>query len=90
MLFMVIERFKNGEPQPVGARFRELGRMLPDGVVYHASWMEMTGTRCYQIMEAADEEALRGWMRHWDDLVEFEVIPVLRSTDYWQRTPAVP
>jgi len=31
MLFMVIERFKNGDPKPIGQRFRREGRMLPEG-----------------------------------------------------------
>jgi hypothetical protein len=29
MLFMVIERFKQGDPQPIGERFARQGRMLP-------------------------------------------------------------
>src|SRR5258708_738181 len=38
MLLMVIETFKNGDPQPIRQRFLRDGRMLPEGVVYHASW----------------------------------------------------
>jgi hypothetical protein len=83
MLFMVIERFRNGDPGAVGARFRANGRMLPDGVTYHASWMEVSGKRCFQIMEAVDREGLEGWVRHWSDLVEFEITPVLTSAEFW-------
>ncbi|HUA58757.1 MAG TPA: DUF3303 family protein [Verrucomicrobiae bacterium] len=83
MLFLVIERFPNGDPAPVGERFRRLGRMMPEGVVYHASWVETNGARCYQIMEAPGVEAIGEWTRHWDDLVDFEVIPVLESADFW-------
>src|SRR5271168_3411748 len=54
MLFMVIETFQGGDPNPVGERFRLQGRMLPEGVVYLASWMEASGARCFQIMEAPD------------------------------------
>ena len=36
MLFMVIERFKGGDARSVGERFRHSGRMLPEGVAYHA------------------------------------------------------
>jgi len=47
MLFMVIERFKHGDATLVGERFKGSGRMLPDGVVYHASWVDSAGTRLF-------------------------------------------
>jgi hypothetical protein len=86
MLFMVIERFKGGDPGPVGERFRRDGRMLPDDVDYVASWIEPDGSRCFQLMEAPNREALAPWMERWADLVEFEVGPVLTSSEYWSRT----
>jgi len=86
MLFMVIESFKQGNPGPVGERFKRNGRMLPDGVLYHASWVDSTGTRCFQLMEAPHAQLLDTWMRRWDDLIEFEVIPVLTSSDFWAKT----
>jgi hypothetical protein len=61
---------------------------MPEGVVYHASWVDTAGTRCYQLMEAPQEELLKTWMRHWDDLVEFEIVPVLNSSDFWAKVPA--
>ena len=85
MLFMVIERFRQGNAEAVGARFKVSGRMLPAGVTYLASWMDTTGARCFQIMEAPDLDALSPWVRCWDDLVEFEIVPVLTSADYWAR-----
>jgi hypothetical protein len=51
MLFMVIEHFKNGDPKPVGDRFRRSGRMLPEGVVCIASWIDSPNSGCFQIME---------------------------------------
>jgi hypothetical protein len=87
MLFMVIESFKKGDPAPAGERFRRLGRMLPEGVIYHASWMESNGARCFQLMEAHSPELLQEWIRRWDDLVDFEVVPVLNSADFWAAAP---
>jgi hypothetical protein len=58
MLFMVIEHFKFGNATSITERFRSKGRMLPEDVAYHASWMEPTGERCYQVMEAPSPEAL--------------------------------
>ena len=85
MLFMVIERFKNGDFRAVGARFREKGRMMPDNLVYHASWLEASGARCFQIMEAPGPESLNGWIRQWQDLVDFEVIPIQTSQEFWAQ-----
>jgi hypothetical protein len=85
MLLMVIERFKDGNTKPIGERFRRDGRMLPEGVVYHASWVDPAGARCFQLMEAPDPESLAAWTSRWDDLVEFEVIPVLSSADFWSK-----
>ena len=83
MLFMVIERFKN--TKLIGERFREKGRMMPEGVVYHASWIEQDGDRCWQLMEAESEEPLRVWASRWADLMEFEFVPVLTSADFWAK-----
>lgn len=85
MLFMVIERFKNGDPKPIGERFRRGGRMLPEGVAYHASWVDSTGARCFQIMEAPQREALDAWVQRWSDLIDFEIVPVQTSSEFWAK-----
>jgi hypothetical protein len=83
MLFMVIESLKPGSLESVGERFRRSGRMLPDGLTYHASWMTSDGNRCFQIMETSDPGLLDIWTGHWDDLVDFEVVPVVTSSEFW-------
>ena len=42
-------------------------------------------------MDAEREEDLREWMSHWDDIVDFEVIPVrnLRRSRRSDRTAAL-
>jgi hypothetical protein len=85
MLFMVIERFKNGDARMVGERFRQSGRMLPEGLTYHASWVDSSGTRCFQIMEAPHPELLNTWISRWNDLIDFEVVPVLTSAEFWAQ-----
>lgn len=55
--------------------------MTPDGVAVVASWVDLDFKRCYQVMDAADEELLRGWTSNWSDLVDFELIPVRTSAD---------
>lgn len=81
MLFMVIERFKDIDL--LGERFNRQGRMLPEGVSYQGSWIDTDGSRCFQIMDASDLESLMGWVRRWEDLVDFEIVQVLTSRDYW-------
>ena len=89
MLFMVIERFRAGNPDAVGARFRSVGRLMPEnaGLVYVSSWMTTDGSACYQLMEAPTRQSLDGWIANWQDLVDFEVIPVQTSADFWASHP---
>jgi Protein of unknown function (DUF3303) len=81
MLFMVIERFRNRDAKAVYERFREQGRMLPDGLKYIESWTEATFDRCFQLMECEDPHLFQEWMSRWQDLVEFEIIPVVSSKE---------
>jgi hypothetical protein len=81
MLFMIIEHFK--DVTAIGERFRAEGRMLPESVIYQASWVDSAGLRCFQLMDAPDEESLRPWLAAWSDLVEFEIVPVITSAEFW-------
>jgi hypothetical protein len=87
MLYMVIESFRSANPDQVGARFRAKGRLMPEGagLEYVASWMAADGTRCYQLMNAPSREAFDGWIANWSDLVDFEVIEVQTSADFWAK-----
>lgn len=84
MLFVVIEHFKQG-PAPIGERFAAKGRMMPPDVAYVSSWLEESGDRCWQLMEAPNLEAFQDWTRNWDDLMDFEIVPVLTSQEFWKR-----
>ena len=79
MLYMVIERFKNGEAVPVYRRFREKGRMMPQGLTYVESWVETNFACCFQLMECDDARLLEEWAANWRDLVDFEFVPVRPS-----------
>jgi len=80
MLYMIIEHYRVG-PEPVYRRFRERGRMAPDGLRYINSWVTTDQAHCYQIMECDDRALLDQWMSHWSDIVDFEVIPVVTSAE---------
>jgi hypothetical protein len=84
MLFMIIETFTKGS-EAVGERFALHGRMLPEGVSYETSWVDMTGTRCFQVMRAPDRPILDVWIARWSDLVDFEVVQVLTSHEFWSQ-----
>ncbi len=81
MLYMIIERFKNRDAKAVYRRFREKGRMAPDGLSYVESWVETNFDRCFQLMECGDVRLLEQWADRWRDLVDFEFVPVRRSKE---------
>lgn len=81
MLYMIIEHFRGGDPVPVYRRFRDRGRMAPDGLRYVASWVTEDYRRCFQVIECDDPALLEQWMSNWRDLTDFEVIPVNTSAD---------
>jgi hypothetical protein len=84
-LYMVVEHFRNGDAVPVYRRFRDRGRMAPDGLTYVSSWVDHKLERCYQLMETADRALLDQWMAHWSDLIDFEVYPVISSQEAVER-----
>ena len=86
MLYMVIEHFKNRDAAAVYRRFREKGRMMPDGLTYVDSWVETNHSRCFQLMECEEAELFEQWTRNWDDLVDFEIIPVVTSKEAREAT----
>jgi hypothetical protein len=77
VLFMVLERF--GRAEDVYRRVREGGRGLPDGLRYVDSWVRADLGGCFQLMECDDAALLQEWIAGWEDLVEFEVVPVVPS-----------
>ncbi len=78
---MVIERFRDGDPVPVYRRFRERGRLMPEGLRYVSSWITPDLAMCWQVMECEDRKLLEAWMAAWSDLMEFEVNPVITSPE---------
>lgn len=79
MLYMIIEKFHPGKEKAIYQRFDKKGRMMPEGVQYINSWINEQVSICYQVMECTTEEKLYQWIGCWNDLADFEVIPVLTS-----------
>jgi oligoribonuclease (3'-5' exoribonuclease) len=84
-LYMVVERFKHQDAVPVYRRFRDRGRLAPEGLTYVSSWVDEKLERCYQVMEADDRRLLDEWMAAWSDLVDFEVVEVVTSREAAER-----
>ncbi|MCG3119651.1 MAG: hypothetical protein ALAOOOJD_02126 [bacterium] len=81
MLYMVIEHFKEGKAPEIYRRARENGRMLPDGLEYISSWVDLDFKICYQLMQTDDLSLFTVWTKAWRDLVEFEIVPVRTSAE---------
>jgi hypothetical protein len=83
---MVVEKFTQG-PEPIYARLAERGRMMPDGLTYIDSWIDETDrSRCFQLMETDDLALFDEWTSNWDDLMEFEIVPVIGSAEAAARS----
>ena len=64
--------------------------MLPEGLRYIDSWIVDDGRldRCFQLMETDSPELLDVWRARWADLVDFDVLPVITSSEAAQRSGA--
>jgi hypothetical protein len=81
MLYLVVEHFRGGDAVPVYRRFRDRGRLMPDGIEYRGSWVTKDLRRCFQVMECDDPGLLEQWMANWNDITDFDVIPVMTSAE---------
>lgn len=81
MLFMVVEEFRDQNAAAAYRRFREEGRLMPEGLVFHGSWVTADLGRCFQLMEAEEVSLLQAWAARWSDLVHFEIVPVAPGSE---------
>jgi hypothetical protein len=86
---MIIEHFRNDDPLPVYRRFRDRGRLAPDGLQYVSSWVDDKFARCFQIMETVDRALLNRWIENWTDIVEFDVFPIMSSKEAAEKLSAL-
>jgi uncharacterized protein DUF3303 len=85
MLYMVIERFKEGAAPEIYRRFRERGRMMPTGLEYVSSWVDLDFKICWQLMQTDDFALFNEWVANWRDLVDFEIVQVRSSAEATER-----
>lgn len=85
MLYMILEHYRNQDPVPVYRRFRERGRLAPGGLRYISSWVDENLHLCFQLMQTEERALLDEWIANWNDIVDFEVYPVLSSEQAAER-----
>jgi hypothetical protein len=81
MLYMVIERLKEGAASEIYQRLREKGRMMPEGLEYISSWIDLGFKTCWQLMQTEDFALFDKWIANWRDLVDFQIVPVRTSAE---------
>ena len=81
---MVIERFKPDAAPEIYRRFEQRGRMMPDGLEYVSSWISQDLNTCWQVMQTDNISLFDQWTRNWNDLMDFEIIPVRTSAEVKQ------
>ena len=81
MHFMVIEHFPSGEIKSIYQRFKDDGRMMPEGLEFVSSWVTADLNTCYQVMKTDDVTLLQQWVSAWDDLADFEIVPVTEGKE---------
>jgi Protein of unknown function (DUF3303) len=81
MFYMVIERFKEGTAPEIYRRFREKGRMMPEGLEYVSSWIDLDFKTCWQLMQTENFALFDTWIDNWKDLMNFEIVPVRTSAE---------
>ncbi len=57
MLFMVIERFRPGRAPEVYRRFRDRGRLAPEGLHYVSSWVDLVDFEIVPVRTSAEAAA---------------------------------
>ena len=50
---------------------------MPEGLEFVASWVTADLGRCFQVMECDDVTLLQAWVANWEDLADFEIVPVV-------------
>ena len=62
-------------------RFREEGRLLPEGLTYVGSRVEANRDRCFQLTECDDARLLQQCLARRRDVADFEFVPVVPSQE---------
>ena len=84
MLFHITFRVAIEQRDACLARFKETGGPPPAGVTMLGRWHTLGGRVGFCVVEAEDPQAVAKWMQDWNDLISFEVTPVLTDEQFAQ------
>jgi hypothetical protein len=84
MLFMCVEDFSGQDRKGIYRRFRDQGRMAPEGLTFIDSWVTADMRTCFVLMETDDVTLLQRWMAEWCDVAEFEIFPVVTGRQTYE------
>ena len=84
---MVVETFKDA-PE-IYRRFAEKGRMMPEGLNYVSSWIDTDVEKCFQLMETEDVLLFDEWIANWQDIADFEVMPIITSDEAKEKIKSI-
>ena len=65
MLHMVVEKYKTPGAIEIYRRAASQERMMPDGLEYVSSWVDLDFTICYQLMKTENVKLFDQWIDHW-------------------------
>ena len=58
-------------------RFKETGALPPDGVTLVSRWHDVGGRHGFMVVESSDFTLVAAYMRGWNDLLTFDITPVV-------------
>jgi PAS domain S-box-containing protein len=82
-LYMVVEHIKDAVA--VYQRLWDRGRILPNGLALVSVWFDENVERSYRLMQTHNRQLLGEWMANWDDLIDFEVYPVITPEEAGEK-----
>jgi hypothetical protein len=87
MKFVIYWTFAPENRDEIQARFKETGGRPPEGVKMIGRWHRIGGGEGVCVAETDDAQALGRWAQEWDDVMTFEIYPVLEDEGQAQLIP---
>jgi hypothetical protein len=80
MLFMLIGHFRRTFASARSSSPIEAQPSPPD-LKYFGSWVDVSLSRCFQVVDCDDLAALQRWAARWRHCVDFELVPIVPAPD---------
>jgi hypothetical protein len=77
MKFMITYRISPENRNTSGQRFQETGGGPPKGVTMLGRWHKAAGLGGWVLCETSSAEAAANWCYQWNDVLEFDIAPVI-------------